>query len=65
MIFYLFVFLFQAEDKLAFTVQILKETAGLFEEDSSAASWDENIMDNFVNVITQQADSLQACVSLL
>lgn len=56
--------LLQAEDKMAFTVQVLNETAALFEEDYSAASWDENTVDNFVNVITQQADSLRSCVSL-
>ncbi len=60
-----FVFLFQAEDKLAFTVQILKETADLFEEDHSFASWEKKTVNDFVSVITQQADGLHACVSLL
>lgn len=58
-----FFFFFQAEDKLAFTVQILNETSALFEEDHSSASWEENTAENFVNVITQQADGLRSCVS--
>lgn len=60
----LLLLLLQAEDKMAFTVQVLNETAALFEEDYSAASWDENTVENFVNVISQQADSLRSCVSL-
>ncbi|KAM9336940.1 interferon a3-like [Symphorus nematophorus] len=51
-----------AEDKLCFTVQILEETAALFEEDHSLASWEENIGDNFVNVVFQQADGLRSCI---
>nr|CAP72358.2 interferon [Sparus aurata] len=51
-----------AEDQLAFTVQILDETAALFEEDHSSASWEENTVENFVNVVTQQADELRSCI---
>nr|XP_046233927.1 interferon phi 4 isoform X2 [Scatophagus argus] len=50
-----------AEGKLAFAVQVLDETAGLFEEDHSSASWEENTADDFVNVVTQQADELRSC----
>lgn len=57
--------LLQAEDKVAFTVQVLDETAALFEEDHGSASWEENTMENFVSVITQQADGLRSCVSTL
>lgn len=56
------ILLLQAEDKVAFTVQLLSETAALFEEDHSSASWEENTMENFVSVITQQADGLRSCV---
>nr|CAT03223.1 interferon [Sparus aurata] len=51
-----------AEDKLAFTVQVLNETSVLFEEDHSSASWEENTVENFVNVVTQQADELRSCI---
>nr|XP_046234040.1 interferon a3-like [Scatophagus argus] len=53
-----------AEGKLAFAVQVLDETAGLFEEDHSSASWEENTADDFVNVLTKQADELRSCVSI-
>lgn len=56
--------LLQAEDKLAFTVQILNETAALFEEDHSLASWEERTVEDFINVITQEAGGLRSCVSL-
>ncbi|KAM9336939.1 interferon a3-like [Symphorus nematophorus] len=50
------------EDKLSFTVQVLNEMTVLFEEDHSSASWEENTMDNFVNVVTRQADGLLSCI---
>uniref|UniRef100_A0A8C3G0H9 Interferon a3-like n=1 Tax=Cyclopterus lumpus TaxID=8103 RepID=A0A8C3G0H9_CYCLU len=55
------IFFFQAEDKLRFTVQILEEMAALFEEDHSNASWEENTVDHFLIVVTQQADGLHSC----
>uniref|UniRef100_A0A3Q3X9D9 Uncharacterized protein n=1 Tax=Mola mola TaxID=94237 RepID=A0A3Q3X9D9_MOLML len=51
-----------AEDKLAFAVQVLNEMAALFQEDHSAASWEEKTGDRFVNIITQQAHSLRSCI---
>ncbi|XP_036937178.1 interferon a3-like [Acanthopagrus latus] len=51
-----------AEDKLAFTAQVLNETSVLFEEDHSSASWEENTVENFVIVVTQQADELRSCI---
>nr|UIR15461.1 interferon d [Pagrus major] len=51
-----------AEDKLAFTAHVLNETAVLFEEDHSSASWEENTVENLVNVVTQQADELRSCI---
>ncbi|XP_044034555.1 interferon a3-like isoform X2 [Siniperca chuatsi] len=51
-----------AEDKLGFIGQVLEETAALFEEDHSSASWEENTVENFVNVVTQQADGLRSCI---
>ena len=58
-------FFLQAADKLSFTVQVLQEMAALFEEDYSSASWEENTVQNFLQVVTQQADKLQSCVSSL
>uniref|UniRef100_A0A7N8XJM7 Interferon phi 4 n=1 Tax=Mastacembelus armatus TaxID=205130 RepID=A0A7N8XJM7_9TELE len=54
----------QAEDKLGFTVQILEEVALLFEKDHSSASWDSSTVENFLNIVTMQANSLHSCVSL-
>ncbi|XP_047465707.1 uncharacterized protein LOC125022810 [Mugil cephalus] len=51
-----------AEDKLAFTVQVLKEVAALFEEDYSSASWEESTVENFLNVVNRQADGLHFCI---
>ncbi|KAI3365498.1 hypothetical protein L3Q82_010588 [Scortum barcoo] len=51
-----------AEDKLGFIVQVLEETVALFEEDHSSASWEENTVENFLNVVTQQADGLRSCI---
>lgn len=54
----------QAEDKLALAAQITNKTVALLMEDYSGASWDEKQVEHLVNVLTQQADNLQACVSL-
>ncbi|XP_078134799.1 interferon a3-like [Sander vitreus] len=51
-----------AEDKLSFTVQILEEIVSLFEEDHSSASWEQNTVENFLIVVTQQADGLHSCI---
>nr|CAM82750.1 type I interferon 1 [Takifugu rubripes] len=51
-----------AEDKLALAAQIMNETVALLMEDHSGASWDEKQVENLVNVLTQQADNLQACM---
>uniref|UniRef100_A0A3P8R7I3 Interferon a3-like n=1 Tax=Astatotilapia calliptera TaxID=8154 RepID=A0A3P8R7I3_ASTCA len=53
------------EDKLAFIVQILEEVAALFEEDHSSASWEENTVENFLNIVNKQAEELRSCVSSL
>uniref|UniRef100_A0A3Q3LCS8 Interferon a3-like n=1 Tax=Mastacembelus armatus TaxID=205130 RepID=A0A3Q3LCS8_9TELE len=50
-----------AEDKLGFTVQILEEVALLFEKDHSSASWDSSTVENFLNIVTMQANSLHSC----
>lgn len=42
----------------------MNETVALLMEDYSGASWDEKQVEHLVNVLTQQADNLQACVSL-
>ncbi|CAI5658275.1 unnamed protein product [Oreochromis niloticus] len=51
-----------AEDKLAFTVQILKELLALFEEDHSSASWEENTVENFLNIVDKQTEELHSCI---
>ncbi|XP_026033953.1 interferon a3-like [Astatotilapia calliptera] len=51
-----------AEDKLAFTVQILEKLFALFEEDHSSASWEENTVENFLNIVNKQAEELRSCI---
>ncbi|CAB1444634.1 unnamed protein product [Pleuronectes platessa] len=51
-----------AEDKLALTVQVLEEVVLLFEEDHSAASWDERRLEDFLNVMSRQAVGLRSCI---
>ncbi|KAM6896958.1 interferon a3-like [Xenentodon cancila] len=51
-----------ADDKLAFTVQVLKEVSALFEEDDSSSSWEERTVENFLNVVNRQADELHSCI---
>ncbi|XP_039870329.1 interferon a3-like [Simochromis diagramma] len=51
-----------AEDKLAFTVQILEELFALFEEDHSSAPWEENTVENFLNIVNKQAEELRSCI---
>ncbi|KAK2820658.1 hypothetical protein Q5P01_023617 [Channa striata] len=50
------------DQKLAFTVQVLKEVVVLFEEDHSSASWPESTVENFLNIMTRQADGLHSCI---
>lgn len=42
----------------------MNQTVALLMEDYSGASWDEEQVEHLANVLTQQADNLQACVSL-
>lgn len=49
---------------MALAAQIMNGTVDLLMEDYSGASWDEKQVEDLVNVLTQQADNLQACVSL-
>ncbi|CAB1444880.1 unnamed protein product [Pleuronectes platessa] len=51
-----------AQDKLGFTVKVLKGVANLFEKDYSSASWEEKRVDDFLNIVTQQADGLHSCM---
>uniref|UniRef100_A0A7N6B266 Uncharacterized protein n=1 Tax=Anabas testudineus TaxID=64144 RepID=A0A7N6B266_ANATE len=55
-------FLFNAEDKLVFTVQVLEEVSVLFEEDHSSASWEKSTVEHFLSVVTRQAEGLRSCV---
>ncbi|CAI5658280.1 unnamed protein product, partial [Oreochromis niloticus] len=51
-----------AEDKLAFTVQILKELSALFEKNRSSAPWEENTVENFLNIVNKQTEELHSCI---
>ncbi|XP_030610770.1 interferon a3-like [Archocentrus centrarchus] len=51
-----------AEEKLAFTAQILEEVAALFEEDHSSASWEESTVRNLLNIVNKQAEELRSCI---
>jgi len=62
---FFFSFFFQAEDKLALAAQALKEVCALFDEDYSSSSWEESTVENFLNVVSKQADELHSCVSSL
>uniref|UniRef100_A0A8C6SP71 Interferon phi 4 n=1 Tax=Neogobius melanostomus TaxID=47308 RepID=A0A8C6SP71_9GOBI len=51
-----------AEERLRFVVQLLEEIFALFDgEDQTFVSWQEMAVDDFLNVITQQADGLRSC----
>ncbi|CAI5658285.1 unnamed protein product [Oreochromis niloticus] len=51
-----------AEDKLAFTIQILKELSALFEKNRSSAPWEENTVENFLNIVNKQTEELHSCI---
>ncbi|XP_049419759.1 interferon a3-like [Epinephelus fuscoguttatus] len=51
-----------AEDKVAFTVQILEEMVALLEGGYSSASWEENTEENFLSVVSRQAVGLRSCI---
>ncbi|KAM7381332.1 hypothetical protein PAMA_012270 [Pampus argenteus] len=51
-----------AVERLGFMVQILEQVAVLFEETHNSTSWEENTVENFLSVITQQADGLSSCI---
>ncbi|KAM7370579.1 hypothetical protein PAMP_010111 [Pampus punctatissimus] len=51
-----------AVERLGFMVQILEQVAVLFEETHNSTSWEENTVEDFLNVITQQADGLSSCI---
>ena len=62
---WLIVFFFlKVGERLGFVVQILEQTAALFEEAHNSTSWEEKTVEDFLNVVTQQADGLRSCVSL-
>uniref|UniRef100_A0A3Q2WFN9 Uncharacterized protein n=1 Tax=Haplochromis burtoni TaxID=8153 RepID=A0A3Q2WFN9_HAPBU len=46
-------------------IQILEEVAALFEEDHSAASWEDSTVRNFLNIVNKQAEELHSCLSSL
>lgn len=45
-------------------MQTLDQMALLFQEVHNSTSWEENTVDDFVNVVSEQADGLRSCVSL-
>ncbi|XP_059180987.1 interferon a3-like [Centropristis striata] len=51
-----------AEDKLFFMAQVLEEIVSLFEEDHSAASWEEVTVEKFLILLSRQADGLRSCI---
>ncbi|XP_060884499.1 interferon a3-like [Labrus mixtus] len=51
-----------AEDKLSFTVQVLNEMETLLNKNHSSASWEEKTVDNFLGVVSRQADGLHSCI---
>ncbi|KAF6730039.1 Interferon a3 [Oryzias melastigma] len=50
------------ENKVAFTVQVLKEVSDLFEEDSSFSSWQQSGLEKFLGVVNTLAERLHSCV---
>ncbi|XP_072312596.1 interferon a3-like [Eucyclogobius newberryi] len=53
----------RTEETLRFMAQLLDEIVSVFEEDQTSASWQESAAEDFLNVITQQADGLRSCVA--
>ncbi|XP_053197465.1 interferon a3-like [Scomber japonicus] len=51
-----------AGERLGFIVQTLDQMALLFQEDHNSTSWEENTVDDFVNVVSEQADGLRSCI---
>ena len=56
-------FFLQAENKLAFAVQVLQEVCALLDKDDGSSSWEPSALEHFLNVVNKQADELHACVS--
>ncbi|KAM9837896.1 interferon phi 4 [Aulostomus maculatus] len=50
-----------AGDRLSFVVQLLEEVSELFQEDHSSAPWEKTTVDDFLNIVNQQADGLRPC----
>ncbi|XP_037836933.1 interferon a3-like [Kryptolebias marmoratus] len=50
-----------AEEKVAFTAQVLKEVSALLEEDDGSSSWEEVTAENFLSVVNKQAEELLSC----
>ncbi|XP_039472766.1 interferon a3-like [Oreochromis aureus] len=51
-----------AEDKLAFTIQILNDLFALFKKNRSSAPWEENTVENFLNIVHKQTEELRSCI---
>lgn len=58
----IFFFSPQAEKQILFVIQTFKEITGIF-EDADSTPWDKNTMENFLNIIHEQIDALELCVS--
>ncbi|CAK6974774.1 interferon a3-like [Scomber scombrus] len=51
-----------AGEHLGFIVQSLEQMALLFEEAHNSTSWQEKTVEDFVNVVSRQADGLRSCI---
>uniref|UniRef100_A0A8C6SQA2 Uncharacterized protein n=1 Tax=Neogobius melanostomus TaxID=47308 RepID=A0A8C6SQA2_9GOBI len=51
-------------EKRSFAAHVLDEIVVLFGEDQTHASWSARTGEDFLNVITQQADGVASCVSI-
>ncbi|KAJ0060045.1 hypothetical protein NL108_002835 [Boleophthalmus pectinirostris] len=49
------------EERLSFVAHVLDEIYALFEENQTHASWPENTVDDFLNIISQQANGVRRC----
>uniref|UniRef100_A0A8C6S8F1 Uncharacterized protein n=1 Tax=Neogobius melanostomus TaxID=47308 RepID=A0A8C6S8F1_9GOBI len=53
-----------SENKHSFAAHVLDKIVVLFREDQTHASWSARTGEDFLNVITQQADGVASCVSI-
>ncbi|XP_072312597.1 interferon a3-like [Eucyclogobius newberryi] len=49
-------------ERLRFVAHVLGEIDALFEQDQTHASWSASSAEDFLNIISQQADAVRSCV---